>query len=116
MRKAKNPKVGDVIQFPYKCFDNRRSGWNGWIFRAGIIEKLGTNKAGQQFATVRYCKSTGRHALRPYLEEKKNIKAEYLFAYDVEWNMNRAREALDVEMSGQPICWDNNLALLIMNV
>ena len=40
MKVAKNVKVGDVIQFPRTQFAPLRSGWNGWLFSAGIVEKL----------------------------------------------------------------------------
>lgn len=46
MNQAKNIKVGDVVQFPCICFAPLRSGWNGWIFMAAIVERLYTSKKG----------------------------------------------------------------------
>ena len=68
MKVAKNVKIGDVIQFPHHEFAPLRSGWNGWIFRAGIVEKLYISKSGKKCATVRWavlrqCRGHGRKLL-----------------------------------------------------
>lgn len=44
MRHAKNLKVGSLVQVPDYCFAPMRRGWNGWIFRAGVIRKIGKSK------------------------------------------------------------------------
>lgn len=44
MNHAKNLKVGSLIQVPDYCFAPNRRGWNGWLFRAGIIRAIGKSK------------------------------------------------------------------------
>lgn len=44
MRHAKNLKIGSLVQVPDYCFAPMRSGWNGWLFRAGVIRKIGKSK------------------------------------------------------------------------
>ena len=44
MNHAKNLKVGRLVQVPDYCFAPNRRGWNGWLFRAGIIRAIGKSK------------------------------------------------------------------------
>lgn len=44
MRKAKNPKVGDVVNVPCNHFAPWRHGWNGWEFSKGIVVAVGQSK------------------------------------------------------------------------
>lgn len=114
MKKALNVKVGDVIQFPLYQFAPLRSGWNGWIFRAGIVEKLYTSKKGLKCATVRYCsRRAGRYALLPNEERTVNLKLEHLFQFDVEIKRRRYYELLEVEKNGKRVCWSEDIALLV---
>lgn len=115
MRKAKNVKVGDVIQFPAFQFSQIRSGWNGWIFRAGIVEKLYTGaRTGTQYATVRYCsRIADRYTMLPNVEATMNVKLENLFEYNLEFHRKQYLEALEAEKIGEQICWDNDDALLV---
>ena len=116
MKKAKNVKVGDVIQFPYYCFDERRKGWNGWIFRAGIVDGFGVSNSGVKFAKVRYCsKIAGRYKLLPCEESTRNIKVEYLFFYDTEFQARSVRQFLEYEKNGEQVCWSEDSALLVNN-
>lgn len=114
MRKAKNPNVGDVIEFPLYQFSQQRSGWNGWIFRAGIIEKLYISKSGERCATVRYCARTaGRYQLLPNKETTVNRKLVHLFEYDVKFQEKFYRELREEELKGTPVCWSEDTALLV---
>ena len=114
MKVAKNVKIGDVIQFPRTQFAPLRKGWNGWLFSAGIVEKLYISKSGQKCATVRYCvRRAGRYQLLPNEETTINLKREYLFEYNLEFEANRIREYLEVEKQGKPICWSEDAALLV---
>ena len=116
MKKAKNVKVGAVVQFPYECFDNRRSGWNGWIFRAAIVERLYVSTSGVKCAEIRYCvQRAGRYQLLPNKEATKRIQCDRLFEYDVEWQHQRYLKALEAENNGEQICWDEDTALLVNN-
>lgn len=44
MKAVKNQRVGQLVQIPAFEFATMRSGWNGWIFRVGVIEKLYISK------------------------------------------------------------------------
>jgi len=44
MKHAQNIKVGSLVQVPDYCFAPNRRGWNGWIFRAGIVLAIGKSK------------------------------------------------------------------------
>lgn len=114
MKVAKNVKVGDVIQFPRTQFAPLRSGWNGWLFSAGIVENLYISKSGKKCATVRYCtRRAGRYQLLQNVETTINLKREYLFEYDLEWNRKLIREFLEAEKNGEQICWSEDAALLV---
>ena len=114
MKVAKNVKIGDVIQFPRHQFAPLRRGWNGWLFSAGIVEKLYISKSGQKCATVRYCvRRAGRYQLLPNEEATINLKREYLFEYNFEFHANLIREFLEKEKAGEPICWSEDAALLV---
>lgn len=44
-KKVQDLSVGAVVSVPIYEFAPYRSGWNGWIFAAGIIKARGTHKA-----------------------------------------------------------------------
>ena len=114
MKQVKNVKVGDVIQFPRTQFAPLRKGWNGWLFSAGIVEKLYTSKSGLKCATVRYCvRRAGRYQLLPNVEATINLKLEHLFEYDLDREATQIREFLEYEKSGEAICWSEDAALLV---
>ncbi len=103
MRKKRNVKVGDLVEFPYYMFAPMRSGWNGWLFRVGIVEKVFTTAKGKAGATVRYCAyvPTARNInsysaycdmMKRAVEETANIKMECLFVYD---NLASCKEGLE---------------------
>lgn len=74
MKAVKNPFVGQLVQIPAFEFAPMRSGWNGWIFRVGVIEKLYISKSGRKCAKVRYCtKTAGRYQLLPCTEYSKGL-------------------------------------------
>ena len=57
MKHAKKLTVGSLVEVPDYCFAPYRSGWNGWIFRAGIIRALGRSKRdGSPTYKVEYCR------------------------------------------------------------
>ena len=114
MKMVKNPKVGMVIQLPRTQFAPLRSGWNGWLFSAGIIEKLYISKSGKKCATVRWCnRIAGRYQLFPNEEKTINLKCEHLFEYPLELHVRRTREFLEYEKNGEQVCWSEDSALLI---
>lgn len=53
MKKAKII-IGEIVELPVYEFAPFRTGWNGWLFQAGIIKKLGKNKNGEVIALVKY--------------------------------------------------------------
>lgn len=113
MKNAKNVKVGDVVQFPCICFAPLRHGWNGWIFRAAIVERLYTSKTGVPCAVVRYCSRTaGRYQLLPCVEATAKVALKNLFEYDLEFYRKHYEELKGYEDSGEEVCWDNDSALL----
>lgn len=114
MKLAKNIKVGDVVQFPCYCFDERRRGWNGWIFRAAIVERLYTSKSGEPCAEIRYCsKIAGRYQLLPNVETTCRVVTDRLFEYNVEFHRQRYLEFKAYEDAGEPVCWNEDVALLV---
>ena len=114
MKIAKNIKIGDIVQFPAHQFAPCRSGWNGWIFRAAIVEKLWISKSGEKCATIRYCsRIAGRYQLLPNVEVETSIKCKYLFEYDLAMKAKRYKEFKAYEDDGEQICWDEDTALLI---
>lgn len=114
MKNAKNIKVGDVVQFPCICFAPLRRGWNGWIFRAAIVERLYTSKKGIPCAVVRYCsRVAGRYQLLPCVEATVNVALKNLFEYNLEFHRKRYEEFKAFEDSGEPVCWDNDTALFV---
>ena len=114
MKKAKNVQIGSVIQFPRTQFAPLRSGWNGWLFSAGLVEKLYISKSGKKCATVRYCtRRAGRYQLLPNTEATVNVLRDYLFEYDVEWQQKLYTEMRQVEKTGEPVCWSEDIALLL---
>ncbi|WP_029541987.1 hypothetical protein [Selenomonas sp. AB3002] len=114
MRKAKKIQVGSVIQFPWYQFEPSRSGWNGWMFRAGIVEKLYVNSKGRKCATVRYCSNIAdRYQMLPNTEATKNIYQEYLFEFNVDLEQKNYKRCRALEKEGQKVCWGCDTALLV---
>lgn len=114
MKQAKNVKVGDVVQFPHHCFDQYRRGWNGWIFRAAIVERLYVSKTGKRCAEVTYCsKTAGRYQLLPNTEITAKVLVSELFEYNVEFYRNRYMEFKAYEDAGEQVCWNEDAALLV---
>lgn len=114
MKKARNVKVGDIVQFPAHEFAPMRRGWNGWIFRAAIVERLYISQSGSKCAEIRYCSQrAGRYQLLPNVEATKKIKCDYLFEFDVDSARKSYLEFLEYEKNGEQVCWDNDTALLV---
>lgn len=113
MRNAENVKVGDVVQFPCICFAPLRKGWNGWIFRAPIVERLYTSKTGVPCAVVSYCSRTaGRYQLLPCVEATAKVAVKNLFEFNVGFWKERYEKLKAYEDAGEEVCWDNNFVLL----
>lgn len=118
MRKVKSPKVGMLVQVPVYQFAPMRRGWNGWIFRVGVIDKLFiSSKTGRRCAAVRYCSGrAGRYQLLPCKEHTKNFYIEYVFEWDgLEWAQKSYNEFKAYEESGEQVCWDEDTAFLLNN-
>lgn len=115
MVKVKNPKVGQLVQIPVIEFAPYRKGWNGWIFRVGVIEKLYISKSGNKCATVRYCsKTAGRYKLLPNTETTKNLVLENIFEYNfLGLRSKQYKEFKEAEDEGEQICWDQDTAFLV---
>lgn len=114
MRQARNVKIGSVIQFPRTQFAHLRSGWNGWLFSAGIVERLYISKSGKKCATVRYCtRRASRHQLLPNEEATINLLREHLFEYDVERQQKMFLDGREAERNGEQVCWSEDIALLV---
>ena len=83
MKAVKKPFVGQLVQVPAFEFAPMRSGWNGWIFRVGVIEKLYISKSGRKCAKVRYCtRRAGRYQLLPCTEYSKGFVIKNVFQWD----------------------------------
>lgn len=79
MKKAKNVKVGSLVQIPTHQFASHRSGWNGWQFEKAIVTKQGKTKDGEKVWQVEYPSHS-------YKEDKATIvkwmKPQYMFETD----------------------------------
>ena len=114
MKKAKNVKVGDIVQFPAYEFAPMRRGWNGWIFQVAIVERLYISKSGVKCAEIRYCsKRAGRYQLLPNVEATARIKCDHLFEYNVDLARKLYLEGLEEEKNGEQVCWSEGIALLV---
>lgn len=117
MKAVKNPKVGQLVRIPAYEFAQMRTGWNGWIFRVGVIEKLYISKSGRKCAKVRYCtKRAERYKLLPCTEYTKNFYIENVFQWDgLAWAQARYTEYKAYEDGGERVCWDEDTAFLVSN-
>lgn len=114
MKLKRSVKVGDVIQFPHHCFSEQCRGWNGWIFRAGIVDKLYTDEHGKKCAVVSYCsKRAGRYQLLPCEIRQRRVPVNTLFEFDVERAERDYREFKAYEDAGEKVCWSEDTALLL---
>lgn len=73
MKHAKNVKVGQLVEVPVYEFAPMRTGWNGWEFRVGVVEKLYISKTNCSCAKVRF-RFNGKEQTRGFL-------AEHVFEY-----------------------------------
>ena len=112
MKKARNVKIGDVVQFPAYQYGHRDY---EWLYRAGIIEGFGiSKKTGEKVAKVRYCwRIAGRYQLLPNEERTKWIKRKFLYEFDVKRAQTLYKEFREYEKNGEPVCWDEDTALLL---
>ena len=117
MKAVKNPFVGQLVQIPAFEFAPMRSGWNGWIFRVGVIEKLYISKSGRKCAKVRYCtKRAGRYQLLPCAEYSKGFAIENVFQWGkLDFAQKTYSEFKAAEDSGEPVCWDEDTSFLLQN-
>lgn len=117
MKKARNVKVGDLVQVPVYNFAPHRSGWNGWLFRVGVVENIFKGQAsGRKIARVRYaCKLRDKYS-RECDEVEKGFYLENVFAYDsLMFDKRRYDEVINWEKSGERVCWCEDLAFLANN-
>lgn len=91
MRRAKLT-VGEFVEIPDYCFDERRSGWNGWLFAtAQVIRVLGRNKYGDRVALLEVC---DRNGLNGEHYEKKVCETRIFEKHGVvEWAQHQVDEA-----------------------
>ena len=84
MKKCKSVKVGDIVEFPHTCFAPYRQGWNGWLFKTGIVSRLYTSTKGFLCAELIY----------DYRGEdvKTRKLASDLFEIDLEWKKRQKYE------------------------
>lgn len=117
MKAVNKPFVGQLVQIPAFEFAPMRSGWNGWIFRVGVIEKLYIPKSGRKCAKVRYCtKRAGRYQLLPCTEYSKGFAIENVFQWGkLDFAQKTYSEFKAAEDSGEPVCWDEDTAFLLQN-
>lgn len=117
MRKVTRPKVGQLVRVPTTCFAPQRRGWDGWIFRVGVIEDLYTGKTGRPCAKVRYCNGiAGRYQMLPCKQYSKCLVLDNVFQWD---GLAAAQRSYDeykaYEDAGEQVCWDEDTAFLLAN-
>lgn len=117
MKKVKNPEIGQLVQIPSYEFAPFRSGWNGWVFRVGVIEKLYISKSGRKCAKVRFCtKCAGKYQLLPCTEYSKGFAIENLFQWNgLKMAQKSYTEFKAYETQGEQVCWDADTAFLVSN-
>ena len=117
MKNVKNPQVGQLVKVPVYQFAPMRSGWNGWIFRVGVIDGLYISTSGKKCAKVRYCSGlAGRYQMLPCKEHTISLAINNVF----EWNglasaQKSYTEFKRYEDDGEQVCWDNDTAFLLNN-
>lgn len=84
MKKCVKVNVGDVVEFPHHEFAPFRKGWNGWIFKTGIVNRLYTSTQGKPCAELIYM----------YRDEEVKCKRLVcdLFQVDIEWKRRQKCE------------------------
>lgn len=117
MKQIKNPKVGQLVQVPVYEFAPLRSGWNGWIFRVGMVDSIYISKTGKKCAKVRFCSATaGRYQLLPCKEHISNFLISNVFEWggleQVQRNYSKFKQ---YEINGDQVCWDQDTAFLVQN-
>lgn len=117
MKRVKNPEIGQLVQIPVYEFAPLRAGWNGWIFRVGVVDKLYISKTGKKCAKVRYCtRCAGRYQLLPCTEYSKGFVIENVFQWDgLALAQRNYTELKAAEDNGEPVCWDEDTAFLLQN-
>lgn len=84
MKKCLRVKVGDAVRFPHHQFAPFRRGWNGWIFKTGIVNRLYTSTQGKPCAEL------------IYLYNGEEVKCKRLvcdlFQVDIEWAKKQKNE------------------------
>lgn len=117
MKKAKKIEVGTLVKVPIYEFAPFRTGWNGWIFRVGVVEKLYISKSGKKCAKVRYCsKCAGRYQLLPATETTINVLIDNCFEYEfLSLAERNYKKFLEYEKNGEQVCWDEDTAFLVQN-
>lgn len=117
MKNAKKVEIGDLVRIPVYQFVPMRRGWNGWIFRVGVVEKLYRSKSGKECATVRYCsRCAGRYQLLPATETTINVLRDHCFECVPLAIYTRNYKAFrEYEKTGEEVCWDEDTAFLVQN-
>ena len=116
-KKVRNPKVGDLVQVPVYEFAPFRTGWNGWIFRVGVIERIYVGrKSGRKIARVRYAsKLHDRYGLECD-EHSKDFYIDNVFLYDhIAIDLKNYVELLEAQNQGERVCWSEDTAFLVKN-
>ena len=92
MKKAKNVKVGMIVQVPTNQFAPNRNGWNGYMFDGGKVTKLFTSTQGMPCATVEVHRNNGMVYEKNYLLQS---------CFDYSSNIIRAQKFIDDYTSEQ---------------
>ena len=117
-KRAKDIKVGSLVEIPLNRWSNTRSGWNGWNFTVGTVEKLYISTTGKKCAVVKYCsRRGGRYELLPVTYAEKRVLIENCFDATLTLNCCRRNfpECEEAEKRGEQVCWSNEDAFLVDN-
>lgn len=108
MKHAKNVKIGQLVEVPVYEFAPMRTGWNGWIFRVGIVEKLYVSKANYSCVKVRF-RFNGEKQTRGFI-------AENVFEYKYLNLSQKDYTELKVdEEAGKKVCYTEDMIFLAEN-
>lgn len=110
MKKARNVKVGSIVEVPFKEFAPYRSGWNGWLFRQGIVREIvNSQKYGR-------CYKVEFPSYYNHTNCKRTITkvfiADHVFATDLKHSEYQMEHPRSYWCNG---CYDDNTEFMIDN-
>lgn len=83
MKKARNVKVGSVVEVPDTHIMPARRGWEGWTFKKGIVREIGNS---QRFGRCYKVEFPTTDYVYDKITKTKIFIADHVFAADLKWS------------------------------